>query len=768
MSIHIYHVPGIHCGGCAKTIEHALEKLQLKHCIIHVDAETKKLTLKFEETIDDDALDALIIPILKENGFDIAKPHAFWGAVGLSAGFFLLLIPLFFTSIPFALVTLLTLSSIALTIALGWDFYRAAYRDLWQGIWTMDTLFSISTAMILGVSLAALFFPALPMMFETGLLIFGFRHAGIAIADAFKAKLLRVRRFQDDAPKTVMLQNAKIIALDAVKPGDRLRVSIDDLLAVDGVFESGSGMVSNLYQTGSYHSEPLVLGKVYPAGTTLVSISEPLVFCVTATANDSFLARQDRAILDAKLKRASEKKKASGVAYWLQYFVPFVVGVAATSGLVVGVYFGSWILAMQCAVCVLVSACPCTLGLIVPLVTHIGIKKAEKTGIYFREPEQLKMLNKIKRVMIDLNGTFTDGVSKVLHPEENKDLLALMAHFEQHEAHWAAKAIKTAAKDLKLPTQQGACKRLKSTHNGVEILFEGDHYLIGNRDMLADIPDLPDIKLGIGQTVVYLSKNGKFHGQLILEDKIRAGAYDVVRELNAMGKEVYLCTGTDKATADYYARVLKIPEAHVFSNCTIKDKLSALADLKKNGDEVAMLGDSVNDAEVIAASDFGLAVEHDGGHVGVQQGASAVLRTASLLPVIQLFKIADKTTAQIHQNIGFNCIYNAVFMLAPVALSVGAGVILSPAIGAASMILQTLLLFANVYRFDRQEDEAPSPTTREKSAGEATSEFTNRKTYPYKPTVNFKSEPYPATLELEELEELEESEVISSCPSAAA
>ncbi len=748
MSIHTYQVPDIMCSACAGTITGALSDTPFKD-YARIDVLTKTLTVQLKDDeeafkdLDVSSVDELVCSALRKVGFDCipskvvvkrkkSLSHATKGVLGLAAGAILLLLPLIFTTIPFAWMCLLSLFSAGLTIALGRPFYRRAYYEFWKGTRTMDTLFSISTAVILGVSLAALFIPALPMMFEAGLLIFGFRHTGIAMSDAFKAKLLRVRRLQEDAPQKVRLADGKWVSLDAVKPGDCLLLSPGDMLGVDGRFESGVGLVSSLYQTGSNQSKPLVLGQLYPAGTKLVSISAPLLFRVTAAANDSFLAREDCAILSAKINQALEKKPLNSITYWLQFFVPMIVGVAGLSGLLVGLYFSSWVLAIQIVACGLVLGCPCTLGLIIPLVTHVGVKKIEKTGISMREPERLEVLEKVDCIMLDLNGTLTCGRPKVKNLDANQALLMLMARLEEKEEHWAAVAIRDAANELTKhlstdevkalksgpPFEGGACKALKSTHNGRRVLFKGKdgaadkEYVLGNRLMMKElgISDAAlDVRRGaLGESVVYLAEDGKLVGHLVLEDKIRDGAYEMVRGLQAQGKKVCLCTGSDEKTAKDYATAFGIPvdKAHVFSDCTIEgnnSKQAHLERLKKQGHHVMMIGDAGNDARVVAKSHFGLVVAHEGGNTGTQQGAHAVLLSESLLPILGLFKISRKTSNHIKQNIAFSFAYNAMAMSAPAVLSIGFGLVLNPAVGAALMIVQTLLIFANVYRFDAEK-----------------------------------------------------------------
>lgn len=739
MLTYTYSIPDIRGHCCVPTVLGAFKDSLFQACTLDVDPLEKTLTLYLDD--DDDTfrvleprdVDRLVSRELESVGFAIEPrdnppestgwTHASWGALGLISGFSLLLLPLVFTSMPLVLVAILSLAGVGLTAALGWSFYRRAYHALWEGAWTMDTLFSISTAVIAGVSLAALFVPGLPMMLEAGLLIFGFRHLGIAIADAFKANLVETAYLQDDAPGTVKRQQAngqvEDVPLESIQPGDTLLLYPGDMLPVDGMFESGAGMISKLYQTGSNQSEAFVCKQRLDAGTKLLAVSgeEALLFRARAAACDSFLAREDQAILDAKLSRAQDKSspRPNTTAYLLQFFIPTVLVIALISGVAVGVFFGSWILAIQCAVTILVAACPCTLGLIAPLVTHVGVKKAERAGISVRLPEQLEVLNSADTVLVDLNGTFTEGSATVQacvsHDEtvhSSETLLALMARLEASEDHWTARAIKQAVGDT-TDFDEAACERIALEHHGLRVRLDETEYVLGNRAMMeaSGIQDVHlDVSLGLGQSVVYLASAGRLMGHVILEDKLRDGSLQMVRGLRASGKTVCLMTGSDESIASLYATALTIPQEHVFANCGVSgenSKQAHLHALQEAGHTVVMIGDAANDARVVADSDFGLVVAHEAGHEGTQRGAAAVLRSKSLVPVLQLFDIAEKTSSNVHQNIWFSLIYNVVAVLAPVALLFCLGIALNPAVGAALMMLQTLLIFANVYWFDTQE-----------------------------------------------------------------
>jgi cation transport ATPase len=808
MSIYTYSVPNMG-GCCVDGVKQAFKDDELfGDCDVLASSHltpTVTLNLGDEDAfklLEDRDVHARVFKLLDDIGqpstpLDVqAKPvgfsHTHKGALGLSSGFFLLFLPLFVTSMPLFVTALLASVSLGLTVALGWPFYRHAYRGLWKGNWTMDTLFSISTGVILLVSVAAFFVPGLPMMFEAGLLIFGFRHAGLAIEEAFKSKLVTSTRLQDDVPEFVMCQGQEL-SRDEVEPGHILQLFPGDILPVDGEFVSGAGFTSNKYKQGSERLTALVCNKKLDAGTKLMSVSdgESLLFKVHASVRDSFLAQEDARILEAKFKRAraNPSPKPNTTAYMLQFFIPAVIAVAVISGLVVGVYFASWVLALQCASTVLVAACPCTFGLITPLVIQVGINKFKKKDVSFRIPEHLEAAAAVDCVVFDLNGTLTEGEPQVqaYHSYDfeytNEKMLALMATLEADEPHPMAAAIRGKTTERVEGARQ-IVESEKPIIGGIHVALDGVEYRLGNYDMMQEAGiDLERPNIDLCKSVIYLESNQKVMGYVILEDKPREKAKRVIQALQSAGKKVCLCTGSDEKTAKDYAKKLGVDVQHTYSNSwpdresgydfklisslkgdlnnakkgivylserpkayfvkemnesvflpkdmdltNLEEKLKEtkfkkqilditteaghtrdnskqghVEALQKQGHTVAMVGDYANDASAIGASDFGLAIAHAGGHVAAQEAASAVIHDDSLLSVLQVFKTAERTVEHINQNLGFNLLYNAVAVFAPMGLLFGTGMMMSPAVGAALMMLQTVLIFANVYRFNLEE-----------------------------------------------------------------
>jgi len=297
--------------------------------------------------------------------------------------------------------------------------------------------------------------------------------------------------------------------------------------------------------------------------------------------------------------------------------------------------------------------------------------------------------------VFDLNGTLTEGDPKVQNSTSD-EILALMATLEEGEPHVMAGAIREAYTGERV---EGRRQLMSRERTGIRVKLDDVEYVLGNQSMMEQagiVVEAP--KVGSCENVVYVASRGVILGHVVLEDKLRSEARTVVQNV----KNARLLTGSDKATAYRFATALNMDLKHVFFDCEPtgeRSKQSYVQELQVQGYTVAMVGDYANDASAIAASDFGLAVAHKGGHVAAQEAAAAVIHDDSLLSVLNVFKTAERTVFHINQNLAFNLLYNVVAVFAPMGLLFGTGMMMSPAVGAALMMLQTLLIFANVYRF---------------------------------------------------------------------
>jgi len=738
--IYQYDVPDVVCGRCAGTIDNALRQSAFfKGQSLGVDSLEKKLTISFE----DDYLSYfevrdLLNEVLEPVGFSCTEvsetkriqenkakfSHRALGVTGIGVGTLLLLLSLVMGALPLWLMVITTSISTLLTVFLGAESYQKAWKKLKVRTLTMDTLFSLSTISIVIVSIASLFFTSLPMMCEASLLIFGFRHVGLAIEEAFKKSSSMSQRFQDDAPKhlTMFSQGKKVmVQLASIQKNDRLILEEGSIIPVDGIFEESDGLILDRIVTGTNMPRPIISGEQIYAGSVLTQAKRPLLFRATSTAALSHLARLDAKIAHAKLEKSAIETATNRV---LQYFIPGVFAAAVLSGVLIGVFF-SGALAIQCAVSVLVSACPCTLGLITPLAIRIGIKKAADGGVVFNSAKKLESTYHIECVVFDLNGTLTQGMPRVTQYRalldsglSHEGLLSLLAHFEKGSPHPIAQAICTfaLAKKVKVPTLEAQLE--VTDHAGRTVLFEDKHYVLGSEAFMlrqgVELGDIDRIRMIAspqeGDSLVYLARAKKLIGYVVLHDVLREDANYVISAFEAMGIQPYLSTGADIKTALQYANQLRIKPEYVRANCvshanadSVQSKKNVIDELRKKGLSVAAVGDGANDAEMIAAADVGFALSV-GGDTHIQQQADAVIQGHALLPVLHAFSVAKRTVSNIKENLMFSFFYNIAAVCITGGILLGFGVVLNPAVGAALMIIQTSMILLNLYRFSKHRE----------------------------------------------------------------
>ncbi|KTD59980.1 heavy metal translocating P-type ATPase [Legionella shakespearei] len=652
-------------------------------------------------------------------GQNLLTSHWFLGALGCGTGIAMLI--LFLTTGGLPLIAMLPLAGIStlLTLVLG----ARSYYEAWQKLiktqtLTMDTLFAVSTISVLLVSIASFFVPWLPMMFEAGLLIYGFRHIGIAIEETIKEKISSAR-FQDRAPQKVLLYSktgSKDIELSEVKPNDMIIISPGEIIPLDGYCEENS-IIYNTIITGAILPRLFNKGEKVLAGMKVAEDAVPLKIRVSRTAKESYLARLDKGIADSLVEKAPLEIKT---AQLLTYFIPTVIGLAVLSGVIIGIFFPP-ALAIQCAVSVLVSACPCTLGLIIPLAVKTGIHKGAEHGVQYKNAKVLQEAEQIDAVVFDLNGTLTTGIPVVkkwavldntgFSPDQ---FLAHCAALESKSAHPVGKAIHSFAMKNSKETVV-ASKPNDSHHSGIFGQINNKDYTIGSGSLMRGIGvSLTEVEqienmLGLeaGDSLVFLAREDKLIGYMVITDPLRDDAFQTVKALQEMGKEVHLCTGADEATAQRYAKALNIKNVYANAVATSLDlndrsKPVYINELQKKGLKVAMVGDAANDAQAIAASDFGIAVLSQNSDELTQQNASAIIQNGTLLPIGSAFAISQQTVSNINQNLLLSLGYNLATVLVAGGLLLALGFTLNPGVGVLLMVMQACCILLNVWRFKEQ------------------------------------------------------------------
>ena len=728
-------IPSIVCAFCAESISNILQaNPQLKIKKFEVKVFLQELIVEFDtqDPKEQEVLRKMLLEALRDGGFTVINPQNHWllGGIGLVAGIAMLVIMLTGVALPFSALIALGGVSTIITLWLG----KTSFQQAWLK-WkknpdmpnkrrevTMDTLFSISTISVLLVSLASFAFHFLPMMFDAGLLIFGFRHIGLGIRQLMRNHLDFKKKFQDTAPKTVQVYDEikKVVGFkntQSVLPGELVLVEPGEMIPLDGESLNDNGLINELLVTGQDIPRPISANETLLAGMRIPIDGTRLLLRVKNTHADSYLSSLDKQLTELSDKKAPIQEYADKV---LRYFIPTILSLAIISGVVVGIFFPP-ALAIQCAVSVLVAACPCTLGLVVPLSLGVGMRKAKQYGIQaFKDPSMLQCADSIDTVVFDLNGTLTKGNPEVVRAGlfQGADIpfdevCSITSSLESQSSHAYAHAICRHIKKVVPNVPQPPMSSAMSTiiFGGVQASMDNHSYSIGNEYMMRHLGiDITRFKSSLrlkdAERPIFFAKDNQIVAYFILSDALRDDAKATIQALQSMRKKVLICTGECRATAAYYASMLGIDINDIYAECKPNEKEKIINELKtigpRKGKNVAMVGDAANDSLAIAASDFGIAIKSKSTNDLVEQQAGVVLQNSNLQPVLNAFVIARQTMRNIKQNLFFSLGYNVCSIVCTGGLLVALGFALNPGIGVALMILQTVLILLNVYRLQKQ------------------------------------------------------------------
>ena len=298
---------------------------------------------------------------------------------------------------------------------------------------------------------------------------------------------------------------------------------------------------------------------------------------------------------------------------------------------------------------------------------------------------------------------------------KNRGLLKYFALLEGKSAHPVAVKIKKYIEEQNVIDFDDLLEATSidtSHHSGIKGIISGETFMIGNIDMLRangiETINAPydDVKNG----TIYMVRGKEVVGQIALTDHLRQDARATVKQLQSMGKQVHICTGADRPTAERYAQLLGISNDNICANtvgaAATDDELSKesyIQQLQHKGRKVAMVGDAANDLTAIACADLGIAVKSNIGDKLTEQHAGMVVQQGLLFPIAAAFDVASKTKQNIFQNLFVSLTYNSVITLVAAGLFVALGFALNPAIGVALMVLESAIVLANLYRLKHQE-----------------------------------------------------------------
>jgi Cu+-exporting ATPase len=579
----------------------------------------------------------------------------------------------------------------------------------------MNTLIALGTGAGFVYSVLATFAPsfftsrgvAADVYYEAVIIII----ALILVGNAFEARAKKqtsaaLRRLAELQPRTARVirgGNEEDVAIDDVRSGEQVVVRPGERIPVDGVVLSGTSAVDESMLTGEAMPVTKRAGDRVVGGT--INRTGAFQYRATTLGADSVLAQIVKLMREAQGSRAPIQRLADRIS---SIFVPTVVGISVLTFIVWFFAAGdaAFVRAFAAAVSVMIIACPCAMGLAVPTAVMVASGKGAELGILIKGGEALERTHELDVVVLDKTGTVTEGQPAVTQvfatsPFTDDDVFRIAAAVERRSEHPLAAAIVAEAgkRSLAVPEVTGF---EAIAGRGAEGVVENKPVLIGNAAFLAErgidgsaLDEAAARFADAASTPVYVAIDGRAAGVLGIADPIRPTSREAIAKLRAMGLDVVLLTGDNRATAEAIARQAGVQR--VIAEVLPAQKVDAIRELQQQGRTVAMIGDGINDAPALAQADIGMAIG-SGTDVAIEASDVTLMRS-DLRSAADAIALARRTMRTMRQNLFWAFIYNVIGI--PIAAGVlypVLGILLSPILASAAMAFSSVSVVSNSLR----------------------------------------------------------------------
>jgi Cu+-exporting ATPase len=575
----------------------------------------------------------------------------------------------------------------------AWPFHEAAVKNLRLKTATMDTLVSLGVTVAYVYSFVQVFTGSHEVYFEVAavvptIVLFG-RWLEVrtrrSATDSVKALLSAI-------PETAVVRKGSVqatIVTGLVQLGDLVVVATGQRVPVDGEIVEGTGQIDNSLITGESVPVEVTLKSMVAAGS--LNLGPALLIKTTAVSASSRIAQ----IADLVREATAQKTKIGSITDKISaVFVPSVITLSILTYLVWTFGLGDSGKGLSAAIAVLVIACPCALGIAVPMSLVVATSMGAKQGIVIRNPDTLSLLSKVTKIVLDKTGTLTTGhleVTKIiaLSETDSKEAAAMAAAVERSSTHPLAKSIASLDQTLTATNvQEIAGHGVSGTVNGKEITVTKSQTLkVSNQDELTAA-----IAEAGAASIVVVSWDNTARLVLALSDGIRTESAKAVAQLQSLNVEPILLSGDTKSRVESVAHELGIKR--YFGEVTPEEKLNKIKTLRTDSEGnttvIAMVGDGLNDVAALAGADVGIAM--GSGTHAAQSAAAITIVDDNPLAISYALALSKKTWSNIRQNLGWAFGYNV--LLIPVA----AAGLLNPMFAGIAMAFSSISVVVNALR----------------------------------------------------------------------
>lgn len=611
----------------------------------------------------------------------------------------------FFTDLPAEAVSKISLPIVAMALVVfvygGGPMLRKAWFGLIHRSPGMETLVGLAAGCAFLYSLINWLSGSIHLYFDTACMLITLVLLGKFLEQQARG---RVRRDLDaffalQPAKVRLIADAwpqgKYVAIGELSAGDRFAVETDEILPADGNVESGKAELDESSLTGEPRPVAVSAGDTVKSGTRV--LAGRVVVTAKKMGSDTVLGRMI-AIMSRSLEQKSRFEGRTD--RMLRWFVPIVVGLACATALFWFAVGMSTEQAMVRAVTVMVISCPCALGVAIPMARLAGISLAGRKGILVREIEAFERTGSIDSIVFDKTGTLTRGRWQVsgirCRPAyEEETVVSLAAGLEQTCDHEIARAIKANAQRRGIEPAAVVDAAISPEgvrgHAGEKVLRIGTRTFAWKDAFPDDIPD--ELPQGAPTSRVFFSIDGRPTGILFFGDAVRPSVPALVADLKRKTDDLHLISGDGDAATRAVARFVDLPYAK--GGLMPPDKADYVAALIDSGQQVAMVGDGVNDAAAMARAHLAVAV-HSG--LGLaKEAAHVTLMRGDPAQLLDFLPLSRQVNAKVTQNLWCAWTYNLISI--PVAMSG----LLTPLVAATAMLLSSLTVIGNTLLLVRRD-----------------------------------------------------------------
>jgi Cd2+/Zn2+-exporting ATPase len=529
----------------------------------------------------------------------------------------------------------------------------------------VNMVFTIHLLMLIG-SIGAIL---LGMWGEAAILIFVYSLGDVLESYAMDKARGAIRSLKDLVPKEALVvrEGGNVLApMEEVRVGDIVLMRPGERISVDGIILSGSTYVDQSAVTGEPVPVKKSVGDEVFAGT--INHGGSIEVRVEKDVSDMMLSRIICSVEEAQSKKSSYQRFSDAFS---QYYTPAMfilgIGVAVLPPLLLG---WDWQTYIYRGLVVFVVSCSCGLALSVPVAIVAAMANSAKHGVVFKGGAYIEAVHKVKVIAFDKTGTLTIGRPEVtdiipLADFSEHALMTIAGSIESRSSHPIAEAIVRRSKEIGMVLQETSAFEERAG-KGVGAEIDRSRYILGNERFIsetgldvASARETLDVLEGQGKTVVLVAGDKSVLGMIAVADGLRPETKGVISNLNASGIRTVMLTGDNERSAKAVAEQAGVDEYH--AQLLPDDKVGIVEVLKQTYGAVAMVGDGINDAPALAASDVGIAMGAAGTDVAVETG-DIVLMADDLSKLEFVRELSRRTVSIIHQNIAVSLV-NIAFMV---------------------------------------------------------------------------------------------------------